>query len=200
MRALRAAAAHWPLVGRGEELAFVREALGGGGAGLVLAGAAGVGKTRLAAEVVREAEAAGYATAWAVGTRGAAAIPFGALAHLLPVSGPVSTSPLDLMRRLARALVERADGRRLVIGVDDAHLLDGPSAALLQQLAATGVAFVVVTLRSGEPAPDPIVALWKDGPVEYLEVQPLSSEDVERLVGEALGGEVDGGPWSGFGR
>jgi len=69
----------------------------------------------------------------------------------------------ELLRRAAAALVEGRGGARLALGVDDAHLLDDVSAALVHQLAATGSEFVVVTVRSGEPVPDPVVGLWKDG-------------------------------------
>src|SRR4051812_49973222 len=71
----------WPLVGRDEELALAREALADGSAGgVVIAGAAGVGKTRLAAEL---AASAGVVE-WGRATRSAAAIPPGAVAALLP--------------------------------------------------------------------------------------------------------------------
>jgi DNA-binding NarL/FixJ family response regulator len=191
--AVHTAAASWPLVGREQELAFVREALGSRrAAGLVLAGAAGVGKTRLALEALREAEAAGYATAWAVATRAAASIPFGALASLLPPVGG-GTGLLQILRRAGDALAERAGGRPVLLAVDDAHLLDGASATLLLQLAATGAAFTVATVRSGERPADPIVALWKDGRCDYLEVEPLSREELGRLVAAVLGGDVDGG-------
>src|SRR5207253_6871460 len=65
----------------------------------------------------------------------------------------------DLLRRCAGFLVDSAGGRALVLSVDDAHLLDDLSATLVHQMAATGAALVVATLRSDEPAPDPIVAL-----------------------------------------
>ena len=81
---------------------------------------------------------------------------------------------------------------RLALGVDDAHLLDDASAALVHQLAATGSGFVVVTVRSGEPVPDPVVALWKDGLAERVEVQALGRGEVEELITAALGGQVDG--------
>src|SRR5262245_25782989 len=75
----------WPLVGRVEELEVVAGALADSdAAGLVLAGPAGVGKTRLAGEVVTRAAAAGRSTAWVQATTSAGAIPFGAFAHLLP--------------------------------------------------------------------------------------------------------------------
>jgi len=186
-------AAYWPLVGRSEELAFISALLQEGTRGIVLAGAAGVGKTRLAREILEEADARGYATAWATATRAAASIPYGALAHLLPEPGSETGGPLAFFQRAARTLVEQAEGRSLALAIDDAHLLDGASAAVAQWLAASAGAFLIVTVRTGEVAPDAIVGLWKDGTSDYLELQPLSKDDVARLLAEALDGDVEGG-------
>jgi DNA-binding CsgD family transcriptional regulator len=187
------AAPTWPLVGRREELAVVRDFLVRPGcAGVVVAGAAGVGKTRLATEALHAAEAAGAATAWATATRAAASIPFGALAHLLPEPDASTRTRLALLRRAGRELRERAAGKQLVLAVDDAHLLDEASAALVHQLAATSAASVLVTVRSGAEAPDSIVALWKDSLGGYLELQALGQDDVERLLRALLGDSVDG--------
>ena len=182
----------WPLVGRLEELRFISDLLSRPPpSGLVLSGEAGVGKTRLALEALTRGEVAGCATAWATATEAAASIPFGALAHLLPVPASPAGGPPTLLRTAAKGLVEQAAGRRLALGIDDAHLLDAASATLVQQLAATSAAFVIVTVRSGQPAPDAIVALWKDGPIDYVKLQPLSQDDVFQILMEALG-EVDG--------
>jgi DNA-binding CsgD family transcriptional regulator/tetratricopeptide (TPR) repeat protein len=183
----------WPLVGRREELAFVSDLLRQGVGGIVLAGAAGVGKTRLAREILEAAEAKGFATAWATATQAVASIPYGALAHLLPEPGSEADGPLAFFQRAARTLMERAEGRLLALAIDDAHLLDSASAALVQRLAAGAGAFVVVTVRTGEVVPDAIVGLWKDGANDYLELQPLSEDDVARLLAGALGGEVEAG-------
>lgn len=92
----------WPLVGRREELALVAKALGAAGvSGVVLAGAAGVGKTRLAREALTAAEAKGWVVRWAVATEAAASIPFGALAPLLPAVDEAGTDRLELYRRAA---------------------------------------------------------------------------------------------------
>jgi DNA-binding NarL/FixJ family response regulator len=185
--------AAWPLVGREEELAAVKVAMDDASvSGVVLAGTAGVGKTRLAREAIGLARAAGLTTRWAVATQAASAIPFGALAQLLPDLGRHAPDQAQLLHRAARALREQAGPRRLVLGVDDAHLLDGVSATLVQQLAAGSAAFVVVTLRSGEPVSDAILSLWKDGLAERLELQVLSRGEVEELVVAVLGGQVDG--------
>ena len=61
------------LTGRDTELAELRRALSGSGkyAGVVIAGPAGVGKTRLARELMVRASASGAHTNWVVGTASA---------------------------------------------------------------------------------------------------------------------------------
>lgn len=182
----------WPLVGRREELALFAEALTTPGtSGVVFAGTAGVGKTRLAREALRAVESQGWAARWAVATRAAASIPFGALAHLLPGLEVSGVDRFELLRGAAAVLVEGVGAGRLALGVDDAHLLDDASAALVHQLAATGSGFVVVTVRNGVQVPDPVVALWKDELAERVEVQALGRSEVDELIAAALGGQVE---------
>jgi predicted ATPase len=78
----------------------------------------------------------------------------------------------------------------LVVFVDDAHLLDGGSATLVHQLALTRAATVLVTVRSGEAAPDPVV-LWKDGLAERMELGVLGDAAIEELLVKVLTGPVD---------
>ena len=182
----------WPLVGRREELALVGQALASGTCGVVLAGAAGVGKTRLARAALTATEAEGCAVRWAVATRAAASIPLGAVAHLLLAADVAGREGFELFRAAAAHLVTGAGGARLALGVDDAHLLDDASAALIHHLVGTERAFVVVTVLSGARAPDPVVALWKDGLAERVEVSALGRSEADQLVGAALGGQVDG--------
>jgi hypothetical protein len=183
----------WPLVGRRAELAAltvdITDARAGG---VVLAGAAGVGKTRLAREALNQAAAAGLEVDWVAATRAAASIPFGAVSHLLPATERLGADRPDTLRRAADLLAERSRGRLLVLGVDDAHLLDDASAALVHLLALRGLAFVVVTVRTGEPAPDSVVALWKDGLARRLDLPALTPDATADLLGRALGGPVDG--------
>lgn len=184
--------ANWPLIGRREELSIIDRALGEDQfRGLLLAGTPGVGKTRLAREALAAAEAEGCFTGWAAASRAVAAIPFGAMAHLLPAAGDGS-SHLQVLQQAGEWLAAQAGGRRVVLGVDDAHLLDDASASLVFHLVVTGVAFVVATLRTGEPAPEPVTALWKDGAAERLEVQALARTEVGELIEAALGAPVDG--------
>jgi hypothetical protein len=114
----------------------------------------------------------------------------GAVAHLLPAVGTVS-DPLTLLQRAGAAIAEQGRGHRLVIGMDDAHLLDELSVTLLHQLALTRTACVVLTVRTGELAPDPVVTLWKNGLADRLELAQLPRVEMDRLVTSVLGGVVD---------
>src|SRR5579872_6675251 len=183
----------WPLIGRREELVAVERSLTSPGSrAVVLAGAPGVGKTRLAREALALCEAREYALRWAAATQAAASIPFGAVAHLLPRLGDTVPDRAALLRRVVDGLVAEAGSRRLLVGIDDAHLLDDSSAAFVHQLATATPVTVLVTMRSEARAPDPIVALWKDAGAERFEIQALSRTEVTTLASAALGGQVDG--------
>ncbi|MGH3887001.1 MAG: LuxR C-terminal-related transcriptional regulator [Pseudonocardiaceae bacterium] len=180
----------WPLTGRVEELSRISELTRrrDGPAGVVLAGAAGVGKTRLARETLAAAEQRGALTRWAVATASARALPLGAFAATL---GVISPDPARLVRQASAALLAGAGRAGVVVGVDDAHLLDELSAVLVHQLVLRRAATVVLTLRTGETAPDAVTALWKDGHLPRLELQPLSQDETATLVESRLGGPVD---------
>ncbi len=181
----------WPLTGRDAELELVIGTLSGGAAGgVVIAGPAGVGKTRLAAEAAELASAQGCTVAWVRATRSAASIPLGAFAPLLP-AGDLPEG-VELLARARHALADRAAGRRLVLCVDDGQLLDDASAALVHQLVAADEAFAVVSMRRDEPAPDALRALWKDELCLLLELAELSRGQVEALLEAALGGPIHG--------
>ena len=181
----------WPLTGRTAELNLIEAGLSAGTAGgVVLVGGPGAGKTRLAREGVLRAADTGRDTDWAVATRSAAVVPFGALWHLLAGAPRVGASPLELLRQTAAQLTARAAGNAIVLGVDDADLLDDWSAALIHQLVLHGHAFVVATVRAGAPAPDAVTALWKDGLARRLNVRPLASAAVDELLGHALGPQI----------
>ena len=180
----------WPLVGREEELAVVAEALVTPGCGgVVVAGAAGVGKSRLLKEAVALAARDGYATISVAGFAATSGIPLASFAgHSVSAPGDDES---ELLQAAATSVVRAAGGRPLVLAVDDAHVLDPSSAALVHRLAVAGAAFLIVGVRSGERAPDAVAALWRDGLAVRLELQSLSRVEAGRLLADALGGYVD---------
>lgn len=174
-----------PLVGRDEELAFLLAAIRDQG-GAIVGGAAGVGKTRLAREIATRFP--DWSVSSTTVTPAAADLSLGGLAGLALWGGEPAGDRASLLSRLTRALLERAQGRPVLVVVDDAHLLDGLSATFLHQLVGSRVARVLATLRSGEPAPPAIVSLSKDRLLPRLELQPLGAVEFGILVARALGG------------
>lgn len=181
----------WPLVGRGEELALLDEQVGTPPGSMVVAGAVGVGKSRLLASWLAEREAQGRPTVVVRATTSTATIPFGAFAPWVPETLGDRRDRLGVLQATAARLAELGPG--LVVAVDDAHLLDEGSAALVLHLAQHSASGVVVTVRSdtGSPGPDAIVALWKERLALRLDLQPLSEPETFELLDSTLGGSVD---------
>jgi DNA-binding CsgD family transcriptional regulator len=181
-----------PLVGRTSELDRIVQARASGAAGVVVHAPAGVGKSRLARAALARIEADGPRTTWVQATRSAASVPLGAFAGAIR-SDVGSDDPFELLRRSVRSLTDAADGHALVVAVDDAQLLDPTSAALVLHLTSTESAFVLATVRSGDPCPDAIVSLWKDAGAERLELSGLSREETDQLVEAIVGGPTEAG-------
>jgi DNA-binding CsgD family transcriptional regulator len=184
------------MVGRSTELRLALDALEQPGA-VVLAGPLGVGKTRLAREVLRHAEARGLTTTWVSGAACSSRIPLGAYAGLLPILRTKRNAPtrdsVEVLLSAREAIIDKAEGRGLVLGVDDAHLLDEASALLTFQIASDRNAVsVVLTVRDGERSSESLTGLWKDGLAERIDLEPLCRAEVATLLAAVLGGRVDG--------
>ncbi|RSM78989.1 LuxR family transcriptional regulator [Kibdelosporangium aridum] len=161
-------AAQWPFTGREDELTLLSGRLA---AGLVVAGSIGVGKSRLLAEAFTRAP------------RDFA--PKLVEYDALPVVGDLRTA--------ANALVAEVAPRRLLLGIDDAHLLADSSAALIQHVVQNRAASVVLTIRAGERAPDAIVALWKDRLLDRIDLAAPTEPQTGALLERVLAGPVTAG-------
>jgi DNA-binding CsgD family transcriptional regulator len=189
----------WPIVGRRAELEVFEEALcSGEHAGLVIHGRAGVGKTRLADECLQWAAASGHPAERVVGSRTTALLPLGAVAALLAgglgLPGPEGhVNTVALFEQTRQALHRRHGGRRVVTIADDVALLDTSSLALLEYLAAQGTIFLIATVRTGEPVPDLVTGMWRDGRAARVDLQDLSRTHLDTLLHLALGGPIEAG-------
>jgi predicted ATPase len=162
----------WPMIGRAEEQGFISDAIANPGrSGVLLAGQAGVGKTRLIHEVL--SSTSGHHVEWVNASESVRPLPFGALAQLLP-SNLHEVDQVDLLSVLGQDLQRRAEGRPIVLAVDDVHLLDGLSAGFIDYVATRRLATVLLTLRSGSAVPDALVRLCRNGDIPRLELQALS--------------------------
>lgn len=177
----------WPLVGRDEELALLDEQVGDRAGSLVVAGPIGVGKSRLLTAWLSGQGSQDRPTVVIRATRSSATIPFGAFARWVPEQIE-SYDRLGILQATAAHLAGR--DARAVVAVDDAQLLDEGSAALVLHLVQHTALGVLVTVRSDEPCPDAIVALWKEGLARRLDLTPFSEPRAAELVEQMLGDVV----------
>lgn len=179
----------WPLVGRDDEIAAVMASVNErDGRGVVLAGKVGVGKSRLGREAVQRVESLGWSTRTLAATATSRTVPLGACA---PWTDDAGGTPAALVRRVGESLVEGTEPGRVLLLVDDAHLLDDLSVLVVRHLVDSGGAKVVMTIRSGEPVPAALSALWRDGQIAWHEVEALSSDRVSAVLAAAFGATPD---------
>lgn len=179
----------WPLTGRSRETRLIEAALvDPDSAGIVVSGAAGVGKSRIARESLTRFSDRRWEIRWVVGTSAARNLPLGALT---PWARFTSDDNIELIQDVIAALTSVPDGEPVALGVDDVPLLDELSIIVVQQIVQRRLAKIVLTLRDGEPVPTATRELWKNGDFDRLDVLPLSQDATATLVSNALGGRVD---------
>jgi len=179
----------WPLTGRAEELRFVEAGLSSTDvSGVVIHGAAGVGKSRVAREALRLLADGGRQCRWAVGTSAARSLPLGTFTPWVPTTGSDS---LQLVRDVIESLTSAPEGVEVVVGVDDAHLLDDLSTFVLHQIVQRCLAKVVLTIRDGESFPPAVQEVWHAARFERLDLRALSREETTTLLVATVGQAVD---------
>ncbi|MFE8013980.1 AAA family ATPase [Streptomyces antibioticus] len=177
------------LVGRTTELRLYDEALADTeGRGFAIYGPPGVGKSRLADECLRIGASRGWNAARATATHGASAVPFGALAHLIPAG--VTT---DDVAAVFAGIASGLDGRRgkgTVILVEDIPLLDRSSLIILQRLSDAGKIFLLSTTRDGQTESPDARALTRGFGFRQVSLKNLDQEQTHYLLRSLLGGAV----------
>ncbi len=196
------------LVGRADEVDRAAEAvrrLGEGHGGLLLlTGDPGIGKTRLAEEVVARAEARGVRTAWATAWQHAGAPPLWPWSQVLRRLGvdataalppaPVSDADRADAARFAqfdavdRALDDLAAEDPLLVVLDDLQWADVATLRLLTYLLGSGRArrlLVVGTCRPDEIDPEELAALTRAATT--LALTGLDAEAVRDVLAATLG-------------
>src|SRR6185312_16127670 len=123
-----------------------------------------------------------------VGTFSARAIPLGAFTAWAP-SGVTDT--VQLLRGVIESLTAGSLGAKVVLSVDDVHLLDELSTFVVHQIVQRGTAKVILTVRDGAPIPAAISEIWKVGQFDRLDVEQLSLDETTNLLSATLEGPVD---------
>src|SRR5262249_30504432 len=131
----------------------------------------------------------GLPVAHVTATAVAATVPLSVLSPILPPRVDLA-DPYALFATVRDQLLAASGGRRLVLAVDDADLLDATSVALLAFLLAEQAVFVIATFGAGATAPEPLDALWRGGRAIRIELGAFDRPGVEVLLHFALQGPV----------
>ena len=187
-----------PCLGRANELAFLQDAwkqlTRGQGGAVFVAGPAGIGKTRLAAELAHQVHDQGALVGYgrcapppAPPLQPLAEILWGLGAQLADLGAARDRSPAELGVALAALLQDKAGGRALLLVVDELHLADPTLLEALQHLQSAGPASPLVMLglyRDDLAAPALGALLESVDPngAWQLRLGPLSAEAVAAIA------------------
>lgn len=177
-----------PFTGRRTELQVIADAFDMDDCrGVLVVGEPGVGKTRLSEEAATAAEALGWIVHHVTPSVTAQSIPLGAFSGW---SGGELENPHDAAHRVVTAITHAGAGSRILVTIDDAHLLDNLSAFVVHRLLQVPRIKVLITVRSNAHIPDAVITPWKEGIVRRIDMQPLSETEFDDLLGSALDGHV----------
>ena len=164
-------------------------------------GPSGVGKTRLGDECLDRAEAAGRRVLRATADRSTGAVPYGAVAHLMPAHTLAGLGDDDVVKPVGFAKLFDAARKVLapvageagvpVLLLDDAHRLDGTSLTMIDRLLAGGALFCIATVVTGEPVPEMITRWWRDERATRVDLGELDQLGVDTLLHIALEAPLD---------
>lgn len=206
---------HGAFFGRDRELGLLRAAFDHAAAGrgrlVTITGEPGIGKTRLAQELVLRAEADGAVGRWARGHDGASAPPLRWWVQIVRAqSGDAATALLDdlvragaeppdsaerfrLFDAVTTAICQDAAQRPVVLVLDDLQWADELSLQLLQFLTReipTARVLVLATYRDAEIRVAPVLGdLLARG--ERIRLQGLDAAAVAALIADRLGDAPD---------
>ena len=176
------------LVGRDAELHDLVTLLDGvneGGGALVLSGAAGVGKSALLGAVTADAAARGARVLTVTGVPAEGHVPYEGLRRLFAgtglASGDLDGGSLPIAMSLLHRLSELAGDTPVVLAVEDAHWLDGPSwevLAFVGRRLRSDAVVLLATLRDDADAQDRLA----ESGLPSLIVPPLTDEAAAELL------------------
>lgn len=156
--------------------------------GLFLSGPAGIGKSHLADLLCADRDAAGDAIVPVRATFGTTELPLGAFAGFL---GSADQPIASMFIEIRQALAALADGRPLLLVVDDIHLLDEASSALVYQFVVEGHARLICSVRSGQQPQPGVLDLLHRGLLHRHVVEPLDVAQVQVLASGLLDCSLD---------
>ncbi len=104
---------------------------------------------------------------------------------LFRTSGPEPSGGAAIPARLAMQILRNSsESRRTLVLIDDAHLLDPASAALVLDCAQQSSALLLLTLNNETSTLPALDMLWKDNHVQRIDIGPLDASSMRQLAGE----------------
>jgi len=177
----------WTFVGRVEQLEILRRAMRRDSPGpVIITGEPGMGRSALLVRALEFTDPERDVVAW---LEPAEKRPFAALRTGFSDPLPPAATSADV----ARAITDSAEGRRVVMAVDDGHLMDLESLLVMRDLSRNGAALLLITcppIAGACAGPDPTDSLWYEKGIQLLKLQPLSVGEVATVLAGVLGGPV----------
>lgn len=175
-----------PFVGRQAELArleaLLAAALRGEPSSVAVAGAAGIGKTRLLDQLLQDAQRQGARVLRGYCERGLRAQPLQPFRLMLP--GPDGPAPGKGAAAFARHFAALAAQQPLVLCIDDWQWADSASRQVLRALRRLESIRLLVLLSTRQVAPDELLVAT----AQTLVLEPLSDSEAALAIAERLPG------------
>lgn len=157
----------------------------GTGCGAVIVGEHGAGKSFIAQRALEQL-GDDFLVVQVRGSSISSKLPYGALSVLLnELDASHLEHPLMVLRGLTQLLQTRAQGRNVVLFVDNAHDLDELSTMMVAQLCAGGHVLLLAACVDLPNLGSDIMGLWKDDLLRRVDLGPFDfSETVDSLAQE----------------
>ena len=160
----------------------------GSGCGVVLVGEHGAGKSFIAQRAL-ERLGEDYLVVQVRGSSISSKLPYGALSVLLnDLESSHLEHPLMVLRGLTQLLHAKAQGRTIVLFVDNAHDLDDLSCMMVAQLSAGGHVTLLAACVDLPHVGGDIMGLWKDDLLRRVDLEPFDFAETAATLHQEYGG------------
>ncbi|MCB5274215.1 Transcriptional regulatory protein LiaR [Arthrobacter sp. SO5] len=160
----------------------------GSGCGVVLVGEHGAGKSFIAQRALEQL-GEDYVVVQVRGSSISSKLPYGALSVLLnDLDASHLEHPLMVLRGLTQLLHTKAQGRSIVLFVDNAHDLDELSSMMVAQLSAGAHVTLLAACVDLPHVGGDIMGLWKDDLLRRVDLGPFDFTETSATLSNEYGG------------
>ncbi|MCU1510552.1 MAG: hypothetical protein JWO34_392 [Arthrobacter sp.] len=161
----------------------------GSGCGVVLVGEHGAGKSFIAQRALEQL-GPDYTVIQVRGSSISSKLPYGALSVLLnDLDASHLEHPLMVLRGLTQVLHNKAQGRSIILFVDNAHDLDELSSMMVAQLSAGAHVTLLAACVDLPHVGGDIMGLWKDDLLRRMDLPPFDFSEVAASLSHEYGGQ-----------